>query len=118
SDLRLSAPRITPTATLRVSVTVTNTGSREATEVVQLYVHDEVASVTRPVRALAGFRRVSLKPGEARTVEFSLTAKELGLYNKDMKFVVEPGKFRVFIGGSSVGGLEAEFEVAGGGGVR
>jgi len=86
SDLRLSAPRITPTGTLRASVSVTNTGSREAAEVVQLYVHDEVASVTRPVRALAGFRRVSLKPGEARTVEFSLTAKELGLYNKDMKF--------------------------------
>jgi len=112
SDLRLSAPRITPTGTLRASVSVTNTGSREAAEVVQLYVHDEVASVTRPVRALAGFRRLSLKPGEARTVEFSLTAKELGLYNKDMKFVVEPGKFRVFVGGSSVGGLEGEFEVA------
>src|SRR5438874_5572705 len=112
SDLRLSAPRITPTGTLRASVSVTNTGSREAAEVVQLYVHDEVASVTRPVRALAGLRRVSLKPVEARTVEFSLTAKELGLYNKDMKFVVEPGKFRVFVGGSSVGGLEGEFEVA------
>ena len=112
SDLRLGAPRITPTGTLRVSVTVTNTGSREGAEVVQLYVHDEVASVTRPVRALAGFRRVSLKPGEARTVEFSLTPKELGLYNKDMKFLVEPGKFRVFVGGSSVGGLEGEFAVA------
>jgi len=112
SDLKLSASRITPTGTLRASVTVTNTGSREGAEVVQLYVHDEVASVTRPVRALAGFRRVSLKPGEARTLEFPLTAKELGLYNKDMKFVVEPGKFRVFVGGSSVGGLEGEFEVA------
>src|SRR5436309_3491522 len=112
SDLRLSAPRIAPAGTLKVSVTVTNTGAREGAEVVQLYVHDEVASVTRPVRALAGFRRVSLKPGEARTVDFQLTSKELGLYNRDMKFVVEPGKFRVFVGGSSVGGLEAEFEVA------
>ena len=111
SDLRLSAPRIAPAGTLKVSVTVTNTGAREAAEVVQLYVHDEVASVTRPVRTLAGFRRVSLKPGEARTVDFQLTPKELGLYNRDMKFVVEPGKFRVFVGGSSVGGLEAEFEV-------
>ena len=106
SDLRLSAPRIAPAGTLKVSVTVTNTGAREGAEVVQLYVHDEVASVTRPVRALAGFRRVSLKPGEARTLDFQLTAKELGLYNRDMKFVVEPGKFRVFVGGSSVGGLE------------
>jgi len=111
SDLRLSSPRITPAGTESVSVTVTNTGSREGVEVVQLYVHDEVASVTRPVRALAGFRRVSLKPGDARTLDFQLTSKELGLYNKDMKFVVEPGKFRVFVGGSSVGGLEAEFEV-------
>ena len=112
SDLRLSTPRITPTGTVRVSVTLTNTGAREGAEVVQLYVHDEVASVTRPVRALAGFRRVSLKPGEARTVDFQLTPKELGLYNQSMKFVVEPGKFRVFVGGSSVGGLEAEFDVS------
>ena len=118
SDLRLSAPRITPAATLRASVTVTNSGSREGAEVVQLYLHDEVASVTRPVRALAGFRRVSLKPGEARTVEFQLTAKQLGLYNKDMKFVVEPGKFRVFVGGSSVGGLEGEFQVGDAGRLR
>src|SRR5256886_2721384 len=118
SDLRLSAARIAPGGALRASVTVTNSGSREGAEVVQVYVHDDVASVTRPVRALAGFRRVSLKPGEARTVEFPLTAKELGLYNRDMKFVVEPGKFRVFVGGSSVGGLEAEFEVAGAGRVR
>ena len=112
SDLRLSTPSITPAGTLRVSVTVTNTGTREGAEVVQLYVHDEVASVTRPVRALAGFRRVSLKPGEARTLDFQLTSKELGLYNQSMKFVVEPGKFRVFVGGSSVGGLEGEFEVS------
>jgi len=111
SDLRLSTPRITPSGSLRVSVTVTNTGTRDGAEVVQLYVHDEVASVTRPVRALAGFRRVSLKPGEAQTVDFQLTPKELGLYNQSMKFVVEPGKFRVFVGGSSVGGLEAEFAV-------
>jgi len=113
SDLRLSTPSITPAGTLRVSVTVTNTGTREGAEVVQLYVHDEVASVTRPVRALAGFGRVALKPGEARTVDFQLTSKELGLYNQNMKFVVEPGKFLVFVGGSSVGGLEGEFEVGG-----
>ena len=113
SDLKLGTPRITPTGTQRVSVTVTNTGTREGVEVVQLYVHDEVGSVTRPVRALAGFRRVSLKPGEARALEFQLTSKELGLYDRDMKFVVEPGKFRVFVGGSSVGGLEGEFEVSG-----
>jgi len=114
-DLTLSAPGITPGGTIKVSVTVTNTGAREGADVAQLYVHDEVASVTRPVRALAGFRRVSLKPGESRPVEFELTPKELGLYDQRMKFVVEPGKFRVYVGGSSVGGLEGEFEVRAGG---
>ena len=113
-DLKLSAPSIGAGGMLKVSATVTNTGAREASEVAQLYVHDEVASVTRPVRALAGFRRVSLKPGESRTVEFELTPKELGLYDQRMRFVVEPGKFRVYVGGSSVGGLEGEFEVRGG----
>ena len=115
-DLKLSAPSITPGGTLKLSVTVTNTGAREGAEVAQLYVHDEVASVTRPVRALAGFRRLSLKPGESRPVEFELTPKELGLYDQRMKFVVEPGKFRVYVGGSSVGGLEGEFEVRAGAG--
>lgn len=112
SNLKLSSRAIAPTGTLQASVVVTNTGSREGTEVVQLYVHDEVASVTRPVRQLVGFRRVALQPGEARTVDFMLGPKELGLYNRDMKFVVEPGTFRVFAGGSSVGGLQAEFAVA------
>ncbi len=115
-DLKLSAPSIPPGGTIKVSVTVTNTGAREGAEVAQLYVHDEVASVTRPVRALAGFRRVSLKPGESRPVEFELTPKELGLYDQRMKFVVEPGKFRVYVGGSSVEGLEGEFEVRAGAG--
>ena len=114
-DLKLSAPSITPGGTLKLSVTVTNTGAREGAEVAQLYLHDEVASVTRPVRALAGFRRLSLKPGESRPVEFELTPKELGLYDQRMKFIVEPGKFRVYVGGSSVGGLEGEFEVRAGG---
>jgi len=114
-DVRLSAPSITPGDTLKVAVTVSNSGEREGTEVVQLYVRDEVASVTRPVRALAAFRRVSLRPGEASTVDFLLTPKQLGFYNRDMNFVVEPGKFRVFVGGSSVDGLEGEFEVRAGG---
>jgi len=117
-DLKLSAPSIAAGGTLNVSVTVTNTGVREGTDVAQLYVHDEVASVTRPVRALAGFRRVSLRPGESRTLEFTLTPKELGLYDQRMRFVVEPGKFRVYVGGSSEAGLEGEFEVRAGVGGR
>ena len=110
-DLRLSAASITPAETLRVSVTVRNTGTREGTEVVQLYLRDEVASVTRPVRELKGFRRVSLRPGEARTIEFVVSPAEFAFYGLDLKPVIEPGTFRVFVGGSPVGGLEASFEV-------
>jgi beta-glucosidase len=111
SDLRLSAPRIGPAGSLTVSAVVTNTGPREGTEVAQLYVRDEVASVTRPVRALAGFRRVALRPGEAQKVEFVLTARQLGFYNEAMRFTVEPGRFRVFVGPSSAEGIEGTFEV-------
>jgi beta-glucosidase len=109
----LSAPTISPADTLRVSVTVTNTGAREGAEVVQLYVRDEVATVTRPVRQLAGFRRIALKPGEARAVEFTLTPHQLGFYDLDMRFRVAPGRFHVFVGQSSAEGTEATFEVKG-----
>jgi beta-glucosidase len=114
SDLRLSAPRIGPGGSLTVSALVTNTGAREGTEVAQLYVRDEVASVTRPVRALAGFRRIALRPGEAQRVEFVLGAGPLGFYNQAMRFTVEPGRFRVFVGPSSAEGIEGTFEVQGG----
>ena len=113
SDLRLSASRIGPADSLTVSVAVTNTGQREGTEVVQLYVRDEVASITRPVRALAGFRRVALRPGETQRVEFVLSARQLGFYNEAMRFTVEPGQFRVFVGPSSAEGIEGAFEVRG-----
>ena len=86
---------------------------------VRVYVHLTWTTLQRQplINAeVAGFRRVSLKPGESRTVEFALTPKELGLYDQRMKFVVEPGKFRVYVGGSSVGGLEGEFEVRAGAG--
>ncbi len=77
----------------------------------QLYVHDLVASVTRPVRALAGFRRVTLAPGASQQVEFVLTDKELGFYDRDLRFVVEAGRFEVFVGGSSTASLTKTFEV-------
>jgi beta-glucosidase len=116
SDLRLSAPSIGPAGSLTVSAAVTNTGPREGTEVAQLYVHDEVASITRPVRALAGFQRVRLRPGEAKRVEFVLTARQLGFYNEAMRFTVEPGRFRVVVGPSSAEGIEGALEVRGEGG--
>jgi beta-glucosidase len=113
SDLRLSATRIGREDTLRARVTVTNTGNRGGTEVVQLYVHDEVASVTRPVRQLADFRRVTLGPGESQPVELAIPARRLGLYDQDMKFVVEWGWFDVYVGPSSAEGLESRFVVCG-----
>jgi beta-glucosidase len=90
-----------PEARIDVSVEVLNTGTRAGTEVVQLYVTDDVASVTRPVRSLCGFDRVSLSPGEGRLVRFELGKRELGLYDAAMQLVVEPGSFTIGVGGSS-----------------
>lgn len=111
SALKLSQPRIASNGTQQVSVTVTNTGKRAGDEVVQLYVRDDVASITRPVKQLRGFQRVSLKPGESRTVSFQLGFDDLAFYNAQMKRVVEPGSFTVFAGGNSTDNLEAKFEV-------
>jgi beta-glucosidase len=110
-DLRLDARRIPPDGRLAVSVEVENVGDRDGDEVVQLYLRDVAASVARPVRELRGFERVTLGPRETRTVRFTLTPDDLKFYNDRMQFVVEPGAFRVFVGTSSVGGLEEGFEV-------
>lgn len=110
--LTLKQPTIAPDGIQEVSVTVTNTGERAGAEVVQLYVRDDVASVTRPVRALRGFQRVELAPGESKTVSFTLGFEDLALYDVAMKRVVEPGSFTVFAGGSSAATLQARFEVA------
>jgi beta-glucosidase len=82
-------------------VDVENVGRRAGDEVVQLYIRDVAASVTRPVRELKGFQRVTLRPGEKRRLEFILGAEQLGFYNRDMRFLVEPGEFRIMIGNSS-----------------
>ncbi|HMG72751.1 MAG TPA: beta-glucosidase BglX [Pyrinomonadaceae bacterium] len=101
SNLRLSQRSIRPDGWLTVSVEVTNTGKRTGDEVVQLYIRDVAASVTRPVRELKGFQRVTLRPGEKRMVEFTLTPALLGFHNREMRFVVEPGEFKVMVGRSS-----------------
>jgi beta-glucosidase len=111
SGMHVSAPRLPPSGHLTISASVSNTGSREADEVVQLYVRDLVASVSRPVRELKGFRRIRLKPGEKRTVEFSITAQDLAFYNERMQFVTEPGKFQVWIAPDSTRGVAGEFTV-------
>ena len=94
-----------------VSVNVKNTGKVDGEEVVQLYIKDQVASVTRPVKELKGFEKINLKAGEAKTVNFKLTDAELGFYNNQQKFIVEPGKFDVMVGGNSVDLLKKDFEL-------
>ena len=113
ANLRLDEKTIPADGKGSVSVDVQNVGDRAGDEVVQLYIRDVVASVARPVKELRGFERVTLKAGESKTVRFTLTPADLGLYDVRMKFVVEPGVFQVFAGTSSEGGLEGRFEVAG-----
>jgi len=100
-DLRVSPTSIGAAGEATVSVEVTNTGNREGDEVAELYIHQRVASVTRPVMELRGFERVGLKPGEKRTFEFKLTPKDLQMLNRDMHWVVEPGTFDIMVGPSS-----------------
>jgi beta-glucosidase len=111
SNLQLSATSIRPGGSLNVTVEVENRGRRAGDEVMQLYIRDLAASVTRPVRELKAFERVTLKPGERRKVSFTLKSEQLGFINREMRFVVEPGDFKIFVGNSSVGGLEAGFTV-------
>lgn len=96
---------------VQVSVEVTNSGNYDGKEVVQLYIHDDYASIIRPVKELKGFELVSLKKGETKTVSFTLTDKELGFYDNDGNYLVEPGTFKIMVGGSSDTGLESGFEL-------
>ncbi len=104
---------IAPNGKATVAVTVTNTGKRASDEVVQLYIHDLVSSVTRPVQELKGFRRVHLAPGETKKVEFALGFDELSFYDVAMKRVVEPGRFEIMVGGSSNDVQKATLDVTG-----
>ncbi len=99
---RLSSPSIKKDGSVTVTVDVRNTGFRAGDEVVQLYVHDEVSSVTRPVKELKGFQRVTLGAGEARTVSFEIGPRALQFWNADMQRVVEPGSFSILVGPNSV----------------
>ncbi|MDM7925465.1 MAG: glycoside hydrolase family 3 N-terminal domain-containing protein [bacterium] len=99
--LRLSAPVMRPDGEIRAAVDVRNTGSRKGDEVVQLYIHDRVGSVSRPLQELKGFRRVTLEPGETKTVEFPVGRDQLAMLDGDMRWVVEPGLFELRVGGAS-----------------
>ena len=113
SNLRLSSPTVSRNGSLTASVSVTNTGSRKGDEVVQLYIHDPVASISQPVRRLRGFERVTLTPGETRSVTFTLDKSDFGFYDNRGKLVVEPGQIDVYAGNSSSASLMQSFSVQG-----
>lgn len=108
-DVKLSSPALSPSQPLNVTTTVTNTGKRAGVETVQLYTRDVVRSITPPRLELKRFAKVALEPGETKTVSFNLTVDDLKFYNSELKFVAEPGAFKVFCGPDSRTLKEAEF---------
>lgn len=109
SDLTLSSKEITKDSPLKVSVKLTNSGEYDGEEVVQLYTRDLVGSVTRPVKELKGFKKVFLKAGESKVIDFTLSVNDLRFYNSQLEYVYEPGDFHLFVGGSSDTKLKTEF---------
>lgn len=99
--LQLDATSMTADGQIKVTVPVTNTGSRDADEVVQLYLHDVAASIARPVKELKDFARISLRAGETRNVTFTITADKLKFYNSELQYVCEPGEFQIMVGPNS-----------------
>jgi beta-glucosidase len=111
SNPQLSSGSVSANGPLTVSANVTNTGSTAGDDVVQLYLHENYTSILQPVRKLEGFSRVTLAPGQSKKVTFTLGRQNLGFYNEQGRFVVEPGPFDVWVGDSSVGGTHATFQV-------
>lgn len=110
-DLKVETPKVSSSGELRVSAEIQNTGTREGTEVVQFYVHDRVAPTSRPVRELKGFERVTLAPGEHKTVEFTVKANDLGSYDPAMHWVVPGGTYDVWVAPDSASGIAGTFDV-------
>ena len=113
SNLELSSSTVAPDGSLTATVTVKNTGARKGDEVVQLYMHDPVASISQPVRRLRGFERVTLDPGQSQTVTFTLDRSDFGFYDNRGEFVVEPGRIDVYAGNSSKAEMKQSFTVSG-----
>ncbi|WP_412476267.1 beta-glucosidase BglX [Flavobacterium sp. TBRC 19031] len=111
SNLRLSANTMKFSDKLQATIEVTNTGNFDGKEVVQLYIRDLVGSVTRPVKELKGFKKISLKKGETKTVSFEITVEDLKFYNSDLQFVAEPGRFQLFIGTNSDATDKIDFDL-------
>jgi hypothetical protein len=112
SNLSLASDKLTAQDTLSISFTLKNTGKYNGTEVVQLYVQDKVGSVTRPVKELKRFQRVTLKAGESTQVSLSLPVSELAFWGYDMNYTVEPGDFTLWVGTNSAEGLTKDFSVS------
>jgi len=114
ANLKLNAAQVSPSGAIDISVDVKNSGSCAGEEVVQLYVHDPIASVTRPVKQLVGFKRIALSPNETRRVTFHLDMSQLAFYDRRMEYVVEPGNVEVMVGSSSEDiRLTGGFEISG-----
>lgn len=111
SDLQVTQAVVGLAETIDIAVTITNTGPRTGVEVVQLYASDLIASITRPIKELKGFQRVSLQAGEAQTVHFVLPVQALGFIGPEMRYLVEPGEFTLWVGPDSTGGLSTTIEV-------
>ncbi|UII29485.1 beta-glucosidase BglX [Fulvivirga maritima] len=109
SDIQQSSTSIGMDDELTVSVNITNTGEYKGAEVAQLYIRDMVGSITRPVKELKGFKKITLEPGKSETVTFTIDKDDLAFYNQDLTFAAEPGAFKVFVGTSSQEVKEAEF---------
>lgn len=111
SNLKISKSKMTSASSIKVSVEVTNTGKFNGKEVVQLYLRDLVGSITRPIKELKGFKKISLKVGEKQIVDFEISVDDLKFYNSDLNFVAEPGFFEVFVGTNSDTVLKEKFEL-------
>lgn len=111
SNIKVDKSVISKDEDITVSVTISNTGERKGKEVVQLYIQDVVASISRPIKELKGFELIELKEGTSKIVRFKLNKKLLGFYTNDGEFIVESGKFKIYVGGSSKTVLETEFEL-------
>lgn len=113
SNLKVAKPKIGASEETTVTVDVTNTGKVRGDEVAQMYIRDDVSSVTRPVKELKDFARVSIEPGQTKTVTFTVSPAKLQFYNREMRRVVEPGTFQIMVGGNSVDLIKQTLEVTG-----
>ena len=111
SNLQLHKKQLSIPDSLTITADIKNTGSRLGEEVVQLYIRDLVGSVTRPVKELKGFKKISLEPGQTKKVSFILTTDDLKFYDINMEYNVEPGNFRLWVGPGSAQGLKETFEI-------